>query len=96
MALRDDERSLRRPVRYNLPVEPLRELGRALLILGGLLVAVGAALYFGGRLPFRLGRLPGDIVYRGEHTTFYFPIVTCLVLSAGLTLLFWLIGHFRR
>jgi DUF2905 family protein len=75
---------------------PQRELGRALLILAAVLAAVGASLYFSGRLPFRLGRLPGDIVHRGEHTTFYFPIVTCLVLSLSLSLLFWLISHFRR
>ena len=77
-------------------MEPLRELGSVLLILGGLLVAIGALLYFGGRLPLRLGRLPGDIIYRGDHTTFYFPIVTCLILSLGLTLLLWLVGRFRQ
>jgi len=77
-------------------MDPLREIGRSLLFLGGLLVLIGALLYFGGRLPLRLGRLPGDIVHRGEHTTFYFPIVTCLVLSLGLALVFWLISHFRR
>jgi hypothetical protein len=43
-----------------------------------------------------LGRLPGDIVHRGGNTTFYFPIVTCLLLSVALSLLFWLISHFRR
>ena len=75
---------------------PLRELGRVLLVLGVLLVFLGALFYFGGKLPFRLGRLPGDIVHRGEHTTLYFPIVTCLVLSAALSLLLWLINHFRR
>ena len=77
-------------------MDPLRELGRTLLVLGVLFVVVGAFLYFGGKLPFRIGRLPGDIVHRGEHTTFYFPIVTCLVLSFALSLLFWLISHFRR
>ena len=81
---------------YNHRMDPVRELGRLLLILGVIFLGSGAVLYFRGLLPFRLGRLPGDIVYRGEHTTFYFPIVTCLLLSAGLTLLFWLIGHFRR
>jgi hypothetical protein len=75
---------------------PLRELGRTLLIVGALLALIGAFLYSGGKLPFRLGHLPGDIVHRGEHTTFYFPIVTCLVLSIGLSLLFWLFSHFRR
>ena len=77
-------------------MDPLRELGRTLLFFGGLLVLIGALFYFGGKLPFRLGKVPGDIVYRGEHTTFYFPIVTCLVLTLGLSLLFWLVNHFRR
>jgi hypothetical protein len=77
-------------------MEPFRELGRTLLLLGVVLVLVGALLYFGGKLPFRLGKLPGDIVHRGEHTTFYFPIVTCLVLSAALSFLLWLFSHFRR
>ena len=77
-------------------MDPLRELGRALLILGVVSVAVGAALYFGARLPFRLGRLPGDIIHRGEHSTFYFPIVTCLVISVILSILFWISSNFRR
>lgn len=77
-------------------MDPLRDLGRLLLVLGLLLAVVGAFFYFGGKLPFRLGRLPGDIVHRGEHTTLYFPIVTCLVLSAVLSFLFWLFSRFRR
>jgi len=77
-------------------MEPFRELGRVLLLLGGLLVVAGAFFYFGGKLPFRLGRLPGDVVHKGEHTTFYFPIVTCLVLSVAFILLLWLISRFRR
>ncbi len=77
-------------------MDPLRELGRTLLLLGGLLVLIGALLYLGGKLPFRLGRLPGDIVHRGEHTTFYFPIVTCLLLSAAFSLLLWLFGHLHK
>lgn len=77
-------------------MDPLRELGRALLILGAVIAIAGALFYFGARLPFRLGRLPGDIVHRGEHTTFYFPIVTCLVISVVLSILFWLFSNFRR
>ncbi len=77
-------------------MDPLRELGRALLILGAVSVIVGAALYFGARLPFRLGHLPGDVIHRGEHATFYFPIVTCLVISAVLSILFWFFSNFRR
>jgi len=77
-------------------MDSLRELGRALLMLGGLLLLVGAFFYFGGKLPFRLGRLPGDIVHKGEHTTFYLPIVTCLLLSVGVSLLLWLLSRLRR
>lgn len=87
------------PVRVALDctvMDPFRDLGRTLFLLGGVLVLVGAFFYFGGKLPFRLGRLPGDIVHKGEHTTFYFPIVTSLVLSVGLSLLFWLLSRLRR
>jgi len=77
-------------------MDPIRELGRALLIFGGVAVVVGAFLFFSGRLPLKLGRLPGDVVHRGQHTTFYFPIVTCLLLSVGLSLMFWIFSQFRR
>jgi len=77
-------------------MNPLSELGRVLLVVGIVLVGVGALLVFGAKLPFRLGRLPGDIVYQGRNTTFYFPIVTCLVVSLVLTLFFWIINIFRR
>ena len=77
-------------------MDPLRELGRTLLVLGALLVLVGAFFYFGGRLPFRLGRLPGDIVHEGEHSSFYFPLTTCILLSVGLSLLFWALSRLRR
>jgi hypothetical protein len=77
-------------------VEPIREIGRVTLILGGVLICVGGLLYFGGKLPFRLGRLPGDIFYQGKHGSFYFPIVTCVLISVALSLIFWVIGHFRR
>jgi len=77
-------------------MDPFRELGRTLLVLGALLALAGAFFYLGGKLPFRLGRLPGDIVHKGEHTTFYFPIVTCLLLSVGLSLLLWLLSRLHR
>jgi hypothetical protein len=77
-------------------MEPMPQLGRALLLLGGVLILVGAIFYFAGRLPVRLGRLPGDIVHRGEHHTFYFPLTTCIVISVGLSLVLWLVNHFRR
>jgi len=77
-------------------MDPMRELGRVLLLFGGLLVLTGGLFYFGSRLPFRLGRLPGDLVYRGKHATLYFPLATCLVISAGLSLLLWLLSRLRR
>lgn len=67
-------------------------LGRMLMILGGVIFAAGLLLHFGGKLPFRLGRLPGDIVIKGKHGAFYFPLVTCLVLS----LIFSLVMAFLR
>jgi hypothetical protein len=77
-------------------MEPARELGKGLLILGLVIAAVGVFLLAGARLPFRLGRLPGDISYHGRNTSFYFPIVTCVVLSVVLTLIFWIVGAMRR
>ena len=77
-------------------MDPSRDLGRLLVIVGIVLTTAGALFYFSGRLPFRLGRLPGDIVHRGEHSTFYFPIATSILLSVGLSLILWLVSHFRR
>jgi Protein of unknown function (DUF2905) len=77
-------------------VDSFRELGRALMVLGGCLLLFGGFFFLGGRLPFRFGRLPGDIVHKGENTTIYFPIVTSILLSVGLSLLLWIIARFRR
>jgi Protein of unknown function (DUF2905) len=77
-------------------MDSLRELGRWLVVLGVLLLAAGGFLLAGWRLPLRLGHLPGDIVYHGRHSTFYFPVVTCIVVSVALTLLFWIVNAFRR
>lgn len=60
---------------------------------GLLLVGVGLLLTLGERLPIRFGRLPGDIVVRGKNGTFYFPVVTCLLVSVVLTLLGWLFSR---
>lgn len=72
------------------------ELGKLLLLLGGIIIVIGLALLFAGRLHLPLGRLPGDFVYRGKHTVFYFPLATSIILSVVLTLVFWLISHVRR
>lgn len=73
--------------------EPLRELGKLLLVFGVVLVAVGALLTLGPKLPGRLGRLPGDIIIQRENFTVYFPVVSCLLLSVVLSLLFWWLGR---
>ncbi len=67
-------------------MDALRETGKLLMVLGIVLAGVGALLSFGGKLPFRLGRLPGDIVYQGRNGSFYFPVVTCILLSVGFEL----------
>jgi hypothetical protein len=77
-------------------MDSLREFGRTLLVIAGVIAVAGAFFYLGGKLPFRLGRLPGDIVHKGEHTNFYFPITSSIVVSVGLSLLLWLIGRMRR
>jgi hypothetical protein len=77
-------------------MDPLREIGKLLLVVGIVFVGVGALLMFGARLPLRLGRLPGDIAYQGRHGSFYFPIATCIVVSVGLTLILWVVNYFRR
>jgi Protein of unknown function (DUF2905) len=66
----------------------MAELGKLLLVLGGMAVIVGALLLFAGRL--HLGHLPGDIVVRGRHATFYLPLGTSLLLSVAISLILWL------
>ncbi len=72
------------------------ELGKMLLIIGVVFLIGGALLVSGAKLPFRLGRLPGDIVYKGPNGSLYFPIVTCVAISLALTLVSWIISLFRR
>ena len=77
----------------------MRELGRTMIIAGAGLAAIGALVWFAARpggLPFKLGRLPGDIAYQGKHGSFYFPVVTCILLSVVLTLVLWLVEWLRR
>ncbi len=72
----------------------LPQLGKILVTLGIVFVVLGVLLMLSDRLSFfRIGRLPGDIVYRRGNFTFYFPLVTSLLVSLFLTLLFWLLGR---
>jgi Protein of unknown function (DUF2905) len=72
------------------------EIGKALVFFGGLIVALGLVLMFAGRTNLPIGRLPGDFVYRGKHTTFYFPLVTSILLSVVLSIAFYLFGKLGR
>ena len=66
-------------------------IGRTLILLGAVLVIVGFLFTLGDKLPLRLGRLPGDIEIRGKNSVFYFPLMTCLLLSVVLSLVMWLL-----
>ena len=70
--------------------------GKLLIALGVVLVVAGLFLVFLGRFHLPIGRLPGDIVYRGRRTTFYFPLATSILLSVLLTLVLYVIGKWRH
>jgi len=68
----------------------MQPLGKPLIIIGLVIAAVGVALTFAGKAEW-LGRLPGDINIRRENFSFYFPITTCLILSAIISFILWLL-----
>lgn len=72
----------------------MEPVGRLMMWMGGLLFVLGLALAYGGRL-LSLGRLPGDIVVQRGNFTFYFPLMTSILLSVILSLLFWVLGRLR-
>jgi hypothetical protein len=74
----------------------MAEMGRLLVILGVALVVIGGMVLLLGRTGLPLGRLPGDILYRGKNTTFYFPLATSLLLSVVLSAIVFLISRFKR
>jgi hypothetical protein len=70
-------------------------LGRALMTAGIMLLVAGLLITLGERLPIRIGRLPGDIVIRGKNSVFYFPLMTSILVSVLLSLLFWVFSRSR-
>ena len=71
-------------------------MGRTLITLGVVLIVVGVLVSFGDKLPVKLGRLPGDIRIEGKNGGgFYFPVVTCLLISVVVTLIGWVIAKLR-
>lgn len=69
----------------------MNAFGKSLVVAGLVLVGLGLLIQYGGRLPFRLGRLPGDIVWRGKNATVYIPLATCVVLSLLFSLVMWIL-----
>ena len=72
------------------------EIGKSMIFIGIVIILIGIVLVFSDKLPFNLGKLPGDIVYKKENATFYFPITTSIIISIILSLLFTLFGKFFR
>ena len=73
----------------------MSELGKLLIVLGIVLMGAGVVLTVLGRTNLPLGRLPGDIVYRGKNTTFYFPLATSLLVSVLLSIVLYVVGRWR-
>ena len=71
------------------------DLGRMLVFLGGILLVVGLIFILAGKVNLPIGRLPGDIVYRGKNTTFYFPLMTSILLSIVLSLVLYFVNRMR-
>ena len=74
----------------------MNELGKLLAVFGVVLVVLGLLLAGLGRTHLPLGHLPGDIYYRGKNGTFYFPLTTCILLSAVLSAILYLINRISR
>ncbi len=72
------------------------EVGKLLVWFGIVLIVAGLVLMGLGRLHFPLGRLPGDLLYRGKNTTVYFPLATSLVVSVVLSILLYVVSRWRR
>jgi hypothetical protein len=72
------------------------DLGRMLIFVGGLLLVFGIILVLAGKVNLPIGRLPGDIVYRGKNTTFYFPLAASILLSLILSLVLYVVNRMRR
>jgi hypothetical protein len=74
----------------------MSELGKALIGLGVLIALIGALILLAGRVGLPLGRLPGDIAYKGKNVSFYFPLATCILISVVLSVILYFLSRFRR
>jgi hypothetical protein len=76
--------------------QSMADTGRLLVILGVALAVIGGIVMLLSRTGLPLGRLPGDILYRGKNTTFYFPLASSILISVVLSIVLFLIGRMRR
>lgn len=76
----------------------MNELGRLLVLIGGVLLIAGAAVLLLGKLHIPIGKLPGDITWHSKsgNSTVYFPLATCIIVSLALSLIMWVVNNFRR
>lgn len=74
----------------------MSDVGKLLMLVGGFVILVGLVVVLLGKTGLPLGRLPGDIVYRGKNTVFYFPLTTSILLSVALSLVLYVVSRFRR
>ena len=71
-------------------------MGKLLIGLGLVLVVAGVVVTVAGRANLPLGRLPGDMVFRGKNSTFYFPLATSVVVSVVISVVLYLVGRWKR
>jgi Protein of unknown function (DUF2905) len=74
----------------------MAEMGRMLVLLGVALVVIGGIVMLLGSTGLPLGRLPGDVLYRGKNTTFYFPLASSILISVVLSIVLFLVGRLKR
>jgi hypothetical protein len=74
----------------------MAEMGRILVALGVALVVIGGIVMLLGRTGMPLGRLPGDLLYRGKNTTLYFPLASSILISIVLSIVLFLVGRMKR
>jgi len=74
----------------------MNNLAKLLIIFGIISLLIGLFLLFIKKLPFNLGKLPGDIIIKKENFTFYFPLATSIIISIILSIIFWIISKFFK
>ena len=74
----------------------MQQLGKMLIIIGVIIIVAGIVLLFLKKMPFGLGKLPGDIYIKKDNFTFYFPITTAIIISIVLSIIFYIVSKFFK